>query len=159
MYAIHSTHYVRHTQYTLCTLYTVHIMCAIHSTHYVHSTTLHTITMYKLNYVVCIVHTSNHFWNPYLAKYLAEYRIYRQISGKISHRIWFVDKSPANITSVYIQMESTVAPLLSSVEDAMEAIFLTAHKEDFGQQEEVIILLTMTYCRKLYYVSVFNGFP
>ena len=35
------------------------------------------------------------------------------------------------------QMVATVAPLLSSLEDAIEAIFLTAHKEDFGQMEEV----------------------
>ena len=32
-------------------------------------------------------------------------------------------------------MVSTIAPLLSSIEDAVEAILLTAHKEDFGQEE------------------------
>ncbi|XP_023320324.1 conserved oligomeric Golgi complex subunit 5-like [Eurytemora carolleeae] len=33
------------------------------------------------------------------------------------------------------QMVSTIAPLLSSIEDAVEAILLTAHKEEFGQEE------------------------
>ena len=43
-----------------------------------------------------------------------------------------------------------MAPLLSSVEDAMEAIFLTAHKEDFGQQEEVIVFFVVV----IYHVTI-----
>jgi hypothetical protein len=35
------------------------------------------------------------------------------------------------------QMEGGVSPLLSSIEDAIEAIFLTAHKEDFSMEAEV----------------------
>ena len=34
------------------------------------------------------------------------------------------------------QMEGGVTPLLSSIEDAIEAIFLTAHKEDFSMEAE-----------------------
>ncbi len=34
------------------------------------------------------------------------------------------------------QMEAGVSPLLSSIEDAIEAIFLTAHKEDFSMEAE-----------------------
>jgi hypothetical protein len=33
-------------------------------------------------------------------------------------------------------MEAGVSPLLSSIEDAIEAIFLTAHKEDFSMEAE-----------------------
>ena len=33
-------------------------------------------------------------------------------------------------------MEGGVGPLLSSIEDAIEAIFLTAHREDFSMQVE-----------------------
>jgi hypothetical protein len=33
-------------------------------------------------------------------------------------------------------MEAGVSPLLSSIEDAIEAIFLTAHKEDFSMEVE-----------------------
>ena len=33
-------------------------------------------------------------------------------------------------------MEGGVTPLLSSIEDAIEAIFLTAHKEDFSMEAE-----------------------
>jgi hypothetical protein len=37
---------------------------------------------------------------------------------------------------VRTQMEAGVSPLLSSIEDAIEAIFLTAHKEDFSMEAE-----------------------
>ena len=35
------------------------------------------------------------------------------------------------------QMVATISPLLSSIEDAVEAILLTAHKEEFGQEENI----------------------
>lgn len=47
------------------------------------------------------------------------------------------------------QMESTVAPLLSSVEDAAEAIFLTCHKEDFSQSTELKVPVSSPYMKEL----------
>jgi len=40
-------------------------------------------------------------------------------------------------TGISSQMVATVSPLMSSIEDAAEAIFLTAHKEDFSQNGDV----------------------
>jgi len=47
------------------------------------------------------------------------------------------------------QMVATVAPLLSSIEDASEAIFLTAHKEDFSQDGEPKQPTTSLYIKEL----------
>jgi hypothetical protein len=42
-------------------------------------------------------------------------------------------------------MEAGVSPLLSSIEDAIEAIFLTAHKEDFSMEAESKQVLTSSF--------------
>ena len=46
-------------------------------------------------------------------------------------------------------MVATVSPLLSSVEDAIEAIFLTSHKEDFSSDEEVKQPACSAYMKEL----------
>jgi len=73
--------------------------------------------------------------NVQLVNILADFQValQRLVADNKSKKIDQLLEDGKGINS---QMESTVAPLLSSVEDAMEAIFLTAHKEDFGQQEE-----------------------
>ncbi len=42
-------------------------------------------------------------------------------------------------------MEAGVSPLLSSIEDAIEAIFLTAHKEDFSMEVETKQVVTVIF--------------
>jgi hypothetical protein len=42
-------------------------------------------------------------------------------------------------------MEAGVSPLLSSIEDAIEAIFLTAHKEDFSMEVETKQVATVIF--------------
>jgi len=73
--------------------------------------------------------------NVQLVNILADFQagLSRLVTDNKSKKVAHLLEEGKGINS---QMVSTVSPLLSSIEDAVEAIFLTAHKEDFGQENE-----------------------